>query len=668
MADARLDRSLPEKFALEDGKQSVRIAAAKMLAELGGQDAIEPLKTALRKEKQEVVRGVMLQAIEQLGGAVDEFLGKRNQLLAARKGLAKKRPKGMEWVPLDSLPQVRWADDDKPVPTEILQWWIVQSIQFKLPTCGAILRRSVAMCRPDDAADFAKGLLAAWIAHDTKQPSREDVMAEAAKQAHQQWNSQYAKWIREQYPSQEAYRDSIAAVMRNTFVQSAIGQKGLLAIISAAGDAQCVKTIERYIRTYHGHRLAQSKALLETLGWIEDTNAVQLLLSLANRFRTKAIRKRAEELVRELADRQGWTTDQLADRTIPDAGFEREKDLEGNPVGERTQLVLDYGARTFTVILGDDLQPVITRGDGKRVKSLPSKAKDDDPERVNAAKKAFSAAKKTVKEVVKMQAERLYEAACVQRSWPAAEWRRYLAQHPIMGALCRRVVWAAQASKPTASASDSAPEASASDSAPLRLFRPLEDGSLTDANDDEFTLNDDDRVYVAHSSLLDDETEIAWKQHLKDYEVPELFQQFGRETYRLPEDLNNETDITDFRGHMLTTFRFRSRATRLGWVRGDAEDGGGFRLYHKPFRSQGVDAVVEFTGSHLPEADIPAAIRELYFTPIRPSDHSAHSWNPNKLKLSKVPPVLISECYNDVKEMAAQGTGFDPEWEKRGRW
>jgi hypothetical protein len=44
---------------------------------------------------------------------------------------------------------------------------------------------------------------------------------------------------------------------------------------------------------------------------------------------------------------------------------------------------------------------------------------------------------------VEVFAERLYEAACVQRSWPAAEWRRYLAQHPIVGALCRRVVWAA---------------------------------------------------------------------------------------------------------------------------------------------------------------------------------------------------------------------------------
>lgn len=315
--------------------------------------------------------------------------------------------------------------------------------------------------------------------------------------------------------------------------------------------------------------------------------------------------------------------------------------------------MLDYGSRTFSVVLNDDLQPVITRDDGKQVKSLPAAAKDDDPELVKAAKKEFSAAKKTVKEVVKSQADRLYEAACVQRSWPAEEWQRYLARHPIAGALCRRVIWAARPKEQPQQ---------------LQLFRPLEDGTLTDVNDDEFTLQDSDEVLVAHSSLLDEATEEAWKQHLADYEVPELFKQFGRPTYRLPDERKNETEVADFRGHMLTTFQLRGRATKLGWVRGDAEDAGCFALYHKPFRSQRVDAVVEFTGSYLPEEDIPAALRELYFVPIKPTDDSAYSWNPNKLKLGKVPPVLVSECYNDVRDMAAEGTGFDPEWEKKGLW
>ena len=646
----RLERSLK---ALEDGKQAIRIAAAEMLMEVNDPAAVEPLKKALKKEKQEIVKGSLLQAVEHLGGTVDEFLGREVQLAEAKKGLKKKLPKGMEWLDLDALPEMRWSEDDQLVAKEILQWWIIRSIQFKLPTCGPILRRSLERCRPDDAAALARHLLAAWIGYDTATRPMEEIVAEATENARHCFSGSDVSFYEKHYGNEESMRKQLIQAASTTYTNSAIGQKGLLALVSAAGDRECVRMTERYIRKHHGQRLAQSKSLLEILGHIEDTSAVQLLLSIGNRFRTKSIRKRAEELVQELADRQGWTMDQLADRTIPDAGFVRETDGDGNPIGERAELVVDYGSRKFSVILGDDLQPVITRDDGKQVKSLPSAAKDDDPELVKAAKKEFSAAKKTVKEVVKNQAERFYEAVCVQRCWPIEEWKTYLAMHPIAGALCRRVIWAAVGPDP---------------SEPPRLFRPLEDGSLTDVEDNEFELKEMDEVRIAHSSMLDEETESAWKQHLVDYEVPELFQQFGRPTYRLPEALEKETDITDFRGHMLTTFLLRNRATKLGYVRGEILDGGCFSTYHKAFRSEGIEAVIEFTGSYVPEEDLQAALRELYFVPLKPGEHEGSWWNPNKVKLGKVPPVLVSECYNDVKDIAAEGSGFDPEWEKKGHW
>lgn len=637
--------------ALQDGKQGIRIAGAEMLAELGDASAVDPLKKALKKEKQELVKGAILQAIEQLGGDVDEFLGRRKQLIDAKKGLDKKRPKGMEWVRLESLPKVRWGENNKTVSPEIVQWWVVQSIQFKFPTCGPILKRSLEMCRDDDAALLARFILSEWIAYDTKAPSRDECMKEATKQAASQWKQ--SSWYKEYYKTEENFRNMLVQQMMGTYLQSAIGQKGMLAIVAGAGDRDCVQLIEKYIRKHHGHRLAQSKALLEVLAWINDPLAIQLLLSLGNRFRTKGIRVRAAEIVQEIAEREGWTMDELADRTIPDAGFARETDEDGQPIGDRAELVLDYGSRTFSVILGDQLEAVITRDDGKTVKSLPAAAKNDDPDLVKVAKKEFSAAKKTIKEVVKGQADRLYEATCTQRVWSAVEWKRYLVDHPVMGALCRRVVWVAY---------------DEDDSTVKFLFRPLEDGSLTDVNDEEVTLNNKDLVRVAHSSLLDDATEEAWKEHLKDYDVPELFQQFGRESYRLPKSLKKETEITDFRGHMLTTFRLRSRATKLGWARGDIEDAGSFGLYQKPFRSQQINAIIEFTGSYVPEEDIPAGLRELYFVPMKPNDDSTYSWNPRKVRLEDVPVVLLSECYNDMKEIAAEGTGFDPEWEKKGLW
>ncbi|MEO0853992.1 MAG: HEAT repeat domain-containing protein, partial [Cyanobacteria bacterium J06648_11] len=185
-----LPRSLT---ALTDGKQAIRIAAAEMLRDLKDEAAIEPLKKALRKEKQELVKGAMLQALEAVGADVEEFLGRRKQLNDAKKGLDKKRPKGMEWVPLDGLPKVRW-EDGKAVAPEIVQWWVVQSIQFKLPTPGALLKRSLEMCKPEDTAQLAAFVLSVWIEFDIQTMDRDEAVAQATQQAAAQWQS--SQWTR----------------------------------------------------------------------------------------------------------------------------------------------------------------------------------------------------------------------------------------------------------------------------------------------------------------------------------------------------------------------------------------------------------------------------------------------------------------------------------------
>ncbi len=644
----RLQRGLE---AIEDGKQGIRIAGAELLADLGDSAAIEPLKKALKSEKQEAVKGSFLQAIEVLGGDVEEFLGRRKQLLDAKKALEAKLPKGMEWFPLETLPEVRWKEDDKPVAPEIVRAWIVQSIRFKLPTCGALLRRAMQMCRTDDTVALAKFVLNAWVSYDTQSPNPAESLAKATAQASAQYNAN--KWLKEMYETEEEYRDTIYREMQGRFLNTAINEKGVLAVVSAGGDKQCVRIIEKYIRTHHGQRLAQSKALLETLGWIEDPLAVQVLLSIGNRFRTASIRKRAADLVQELADRKGWTKEQLADRTIPDAGFIQPKDEEGKPTGKRATLVLDYGARKFNVIMNDDLEPVISREDGKEVKSLPAPAKDDDPELVKVAKAEFTAAKKTVKDVVKLLAEQLYEAVCNQRTWGVVEWKTFLASHPIAGALCRRVVW----------------RTFPKDQPEIAIcFRPLEDGTFTDVDDNGMELVDSNVISVAHSSLMTAEQREGWLNHLKDYEVPKLFDQLGRGAFDFSLIDKEKTDIDAYQGHMLTTFLLRNKATKLGWQRGPAEDGGSFSHYFKVFWSSRVSAILEFTGSYLPEPDVPAGLRTLYFVTVKENEAEAAYRMPAKLKLKNVPAILVSECYNDVRDIAAEGSGFDPDWEKKGLW
>ena len=467
---------LPNKTAqviksLGDGKQTIRCVAAEWLGDIGDKAAIEPLKEAFRKEKQEIAKGAIMQALDRLGADVNEFLDRDQLKKEAKAGLAKKLPAGMEWVPLDRLPKLHWSDTGKEVDGDIVKWWVVQCIAQKLPSCGPILRRYLSMVKPSEAAMFGKFLLSSWIGEDSRNPSAEEAAAEAESITARDWKHAY---MQEHFKTRENLYAINLTQAQGKFLTSAIGQKGLLAIPAAVGDGDCVKLAEKYIRTYFGQRLAQCKALVEMLSWIPHPLALQVLLSLSNRFRTKAIRQLAAEIVQQVADREGWTIDELADRTIPSAGFARAEDEEGKPIGIEAILTLDYGPRQFQVTLNDDLEPVIATTEGKKVKALPPPAKADDEEKAKEAKKQFSDAKKQVKDVVKRQKERLYERSAPSRSWPYANWKEYLADHPIVGRLCVQLVWAASKGNEV-----------------IGCFRPLEDGTLTNEQDDSVTIDGD---------------------------------------------------------------------------------------------------------------------------------------------------------------------------------
>jgi hypothetical protein len=184
---------------------------------------------------------------------------------------------------------------------------------------------------------------------------------------------------------------------------------------------------------------------------------------------------------------------------------------------------------------------------------------------------------------------------------------------------------------------------------------------LTDAADDPVELNPADQIRVAHECQVTPKQSLQWREHLRDYNVEVLFEQFGRPGFKVPEERQSESDIDEFQGHMLEAFRLRGRATKLGYTRGQAQDGGWFFDYRKRFPTLGIEAVIEFTGNGLPEENRNVALTLLHFDRIIEGE----SFGANaKMTLSEAPPVLVSECWNDIRAIAAEGTGFDREWQK----
>jgi len=389
------------------------------------------------------------------------------------------------------------------------------------------------------------------------------------------------------------------------------------------------------------------------LSWVEHPSAIQLLLSISNRFRTAGIRKQAEESVAALAERKNWTIDELSDRTIPSAGFD-----------DSQMQTLDFGPRQFTAKLDAELDITLLNEEGKPIKSLPEPRQTDDEAKAKAAKKQLSAAKKEVDVVVKHQKPRLYEAMCTRRSWSFADFDQFLHRHPIVRHLCTRLVWATVQRQTGMSAPPTEAGMSAPPKQMKQTFRPLGDGTFTDANDEPVTLGDDDAICLAHGSLVSADVAKKWNQHLADYEIAPLFEQFREGGgFELTDELKRETSIEQFHGYLIEAFKLRGRLTKLGYTRGSTEDGGWFSTYIKRIPSLKLTATIEFSGNPLPEQNRTVALHNLHFTRTAADGESTYA--SGSLPLGEISSVLLSECFNDLRSVAAEGSGYDGDWEKK---
>src|SRR5262249_59821006 len=99
----------------------------------------------------------------------------------------------------------------------------------------------------------------------------------------------------------------------------------------------------------HGQRTSQASALLEMLAAKADPVALQVVIAAATRLKQKGVQKFAGELITKVAEARDWTLDELADRTVPTAGFDEDGVL-ALPCGEGGKIYearLDAGLGTI---------------------------------------------------------------------------------------------------------------------------------------------------------------------------------------------------------------------------------------------------------------------------------------------------------------------------------
>lgn len=393
------------------------------------------------------------------------------------------------------MPAVRWADSGDAVPVDVLTSFAVQAVKAKSPEPNVMLRKYCALFDPADREAFGQYLLEAWLAEDVRPVTLEEAEVRATAAATQMLR--YIAMYPQHYASDPANGKSLEQLTAEYLPSfagqpagSAVGAKGLLALVAACARERAAEPVARYLKEWYGQRAAQGKALIAMLGWIEHPSATQLMLSVGSRFRTKSFQEEATKQAEALAERKGWSVGELADRTIPSAGFDATGVIE-----------LSYGERVFSAVLRPELTIELRSPEGKKLSSLPAARQSENEEVVKAAKKSLALAKKELKAIVQLQSQRLYEALCTERTWLYDDWETYLNQHPVVRYLTQRLAWVATNGDGST------------------VFRPLDDGTLTDVDDNEVKLPVDAVIAIAHDSLLDGEVVKAWQEHLVDYEV-----------------------------------------------------------------------------------------------------------------------------------------------------
>ncbi|WP_033218837.1 DUF4132 domain-containing protein [Kitasatospora phosalacinea] len=389
--------------------------------------------------------------------------------------------------------------------------------------------------------------------------------------------------------------------------------------LGVLGDDGTARRLAPMVREWPGQS-AHQRAVegLEVLAAIGTDTALVQLHGIAQRVKFKALKARAQEKIAEIAGTLGLTAEQLADRLVPDLGL----DADGSTV-------VDYGSRTFTVGFDEQLRPYVRDQDGKRRKDLPAPGAKDDPELAPAERKRFAALKKDVRALAADRITRLETAMVTERTWSAGEFTELLLGHPLLVHLVRRLVWTADGT----------------------AFRVAEDNTLADLDDKAYALPGDATVRLPHPLRLGADL-AAWAELFADYEIVQPFPQLSRPVAAFTEEEAGGHRLRRFEGHTVPVGRLLGMTGR-GWLRGQPQDAGVERWFHKPLPD----------GRHLVLALDPGIavgmvneFGEQTFTTVWLDDAPGDYW-PNRRRsrgpLADLDAVTASELLRELQELTA---------------
>ncbi|CUU48381.1 DUF4132 domain-containing protein [Clostridium beijerinckii] len=435
--------------------------------------------------------------------------------------------------------------------------------------------------------------------------------------------------------------DTLGNVILNLWINNGADtkQKWVLALVSAIGGFNVVNTLKAQIDVWaKSSRGSIACEAVKALALNGSDDALIIIDNIARKFKHKQIKKAAGEAFVSAAKMFNLTEDDLADKIIPDLGFDKR--------GER---VFDFGSRSFTVSLGLDFSLKISDNTGKVIKTMPKPNKSDDELKAKDAANEFKALKKQMKTIVSAQSLRLEMALAVNRLWKKKDWEKLFVENPIMHNFSLGLVWGIY-----------------EDGELKDTFRYMEDGSFNTVDEEEYYLIENSLIGLVHPLELETEMLEGWKQQFEDYEIVQPFPQLQRKVYTVTEEEKEMKNIERFAGTKINGLSLVGKLTKMGWYRGSVQDAGAYYQFYKEDEKIGIGAELQFDYLGVYYEDEETTIYELFFYKANTVERGSYVYDEvtdeNIISPVKVPKRFFSEILYDVDRTLEAKAGFTANW------
>lgn len=415
-------------------------------------------------------------------------------------------------------------------------------------------------------------------------------------------------------------------------------KKWVLYVTAIHGGADIVTKLQHQINEWaKNSRGAIAADAVRALALNDSPTALLVVDGIARKYKFKQVKAAAGKALEFAAQQLNLTTEELADRIVPDLGF-----------NENMERIFEYGERQFKVYITPALEIEIYDSNDKKLKNMPAPGKKDDEAVAAASYAEFKQMKKQMKTTVANQKLRLELALSVERKWQVDRWKELFVKNPIMHQFAISLIWGLY------------------ENGVLKdTFRYMEDGSFNTVDEEEYEFPEKGEVGLVHPIELEEELRKQWEEQLSDYEIVQSIEQLKRPVYRIAEEEKKERTLTRFGGMILNGLSLSGKLQTMGWYKGPALDAGMFISFYREDKSCNLGVELYFSGVYIGDENDEITVYDArFYNPDTVKREYDEIKEENAMVLGEVPARYFSEIVYQLTKATVSSQEKNENWKE----